>query len=225
MWIAVAVAAIVQHFDESDARGIELVGHLDGMVVAALVDLVALERRAHENRDHELSLRPGHLRQRKHRAGARAFAPGRDDDDYRVPGDERLDFVPRFFKGLPGDERVVPRPESLGARGTNQEPLFLRDVIQGELVGIDEPRRVGAPKTLREPRVALLCDGDIPGKKGFQRPQDVAPAAAGTEEKNVHVAPASFPSTLLRTGMTTHSPSVRSGLLSARRSSRMLNTR
>ena len=76
------------------------------MIVAALVDLVALERRPDEDRQNQLVLPAHDFGQRKHRPGARAFTAGADRDDDGILLDQLLDLVPALFQ-CPGRKRRV----------------------------------------------------------------------------------------------------------------------
>ena len=94
--IAIDVGAIVQNLDQSDPRLVELRRDVDRMIVAALVDLVPLERRPDEDRQHQLAVLTHEGSQRKHGAGAGALPTraDRDDDGY---GAISCSIRPRLF--------------------------------------------------------------------------------------------------------------------------------
>ena len=78
------VSAVVQNLDQADPGRIELLDRAHGVVVVALVHLVALERRPNEDRDDELLLLPRDLCEGKHRAGASALSSRAHEDDDRI---------------------------------------------------------------------------------------------------------------------------------------------
>jgi hypothetical protein len=120
------VAAVVQNFDEADARSIELLRDHPRMVVAALFHLVPFERRADEDRNDQLSLLPHHLRDRENGACARAFPPRSDQDDNLVRLEERLHLGPRLVQGAPRHLGIMSRPETAGRPGADDDALVSR---------------------------------------------------------------------------------------------------
>ena len=223
--IRVDVPAVVQDLHHPDPRRVESLGHAQRVIVPPFLDLVALERRTNEDRNHELPLLTRQLRERKHRAGAGSFSTGTDDDDDRMPAQDGLDILTGLFQRLQRELRVVHR--ALTPRGvrTDDQALFLRDIGQREFIRIQEPRADGSPEPLRVSRIGLLRDDQIPAEHGLQRAENVAAAATRAEKKNIHDAPSCCLLVSKRNGMTTHGPSARRGPLMNGSSPRTRSTR
>src|SRR5262245_54685307 len=68
----IVIAAVVEDLDQSNPRIVELLADGQRVVVTALVDLVPLERRAHEDWNHQLSVCTRDVRERNNRSGAGA---------------------------------------------------------------------------------------------------------------------------------------------------------
>jgi hypothetical protein len=90
--VGARIAAIVENLDETDSRRVEMLRDRQRMIVAALLHLVPLERGPHENRDDQLSLLAGHLRNRHECARAGTFSSRSDQDDDRVRSEQGLDL-------------------------------------------------------------------------------------------------------------------------------------
>src|SRR5262245_38329924 len=166
-----------------------------------------LERRTDKDWNHELLLLSGHLRELEDRSGARTLPARADDDDYRMPAQERLDVVFRLLQGLPGQIRVVHRAQASRGRRSNDQPLLLRHIGQREFIGVEKPRSHGATEPLGVLRIALPRDDQVPAEQRLERAQDVAAATAGAEKKNIHGTPSCCLLVSMRNGMTTHVPS------------------
>ena len=182
------VAAIVQDLDQPDVGVVESLDDVQRVIVATLVDFMALERRPNEDRQHQLAMLPRELGQREHRAGAGAFAAGADQDDDGVLLQKRFHLAPGFLQGLPGDVRIVPRAEAAGRPRADQQSFLRRHVGQRELVGVEEASRHRVPQSFRVAAVGLLGDREVPLEQRLDRPENVAAAATGAQEKEPHRA-------------------------------------
>ena len=180
--IGVRVPSVVQDLHQADSCRVELFRDAECLIVAALFHFMPFERRSNENRDDEFPLPPRHLRERKHRPGAGAFASRADDDDDREPAQEGLDSVPRFLQGLSGQLGVVPGSQASRRVRSDHQPLFFWHVGQREFIRVEKSRGDDSPESLRVSRVRLLRDEEVAAEQSFQRPQDIAAAAAGAEK-------------------------------------------
>ncbi len=149
---------------------------------------------------------PRELGQRKHGAGAGAFAAGADQDDDGVLLQERFHFAPGFRQGFPGHVRIVPGAEAAGRPRADQQSFLGRHIGQRELVGVEEARRHRGPQSFRVTGIGLLGDREVLLEQRLDRPENVAAATARAQEKESHRPPASLVSTLNRKGTTTHRP-------------------
>jgi hypothetical protein len=172
-------------------RAIEPGGYLHRVVVAALVHLVALEGRPHEDRKHQLLLLTRHLGQRKDGSGTCSLSACADHDDHRVSANQRLDIAARLLERLPGHVGVVARAEMCRRARADQQAFGRRHVRKRELIGIQKPHRHGVVQTLCVGRIRLFGDRDVAIEQRLQRPQDVPATATGTQKKDPHLAPAS----------------------------------
>ena len=153
------------------------------MVVAALVDFVALEGRPNEDRQHQPAVLPRELGQREHRARAGPLAAGADQDDDGVLLQERFHLALGFRQGLPGHLRIVPGAQAAGVRG----PMSTRSsggtsVNENSLVS---RKRVATAARSRSAYLGIgfLGDREVLFEQRLDRPEDVAAAAARAQEK------------------------------------------
>ena len=200
------VAAIVQDLNQPDLRGVESLDHVQRVIVTTFVDFVALERWSNENGQHQLSLPARELGQREHRASAGSFPARANQNDDRMLVQKRFHLAPGFLQGLPGDVRIVPGSQAAGRASADEQALFRRHVRQRELVGVEEASRHRVSQACGVSAVGFRGDRKIPVEQRFDRPENVATAATGAQEKEPHLPPASRISTLIRKGTTTQRP-------------------
>ena len=200
------ISAIVQDLHQPDLRGIEPLDHVQRVIVAALVHFVTLEGRANEDRQHQLAMLPGELRQREHRAGAGSLAAGADQHDDGVLLQQGLDLAVRFLQRLSGNLGVVPRSEPARRPSADEQAFLGRHVGQRELVRIEEAGRQRLAQARRVPAVGLLRDREVSFEQRLDRSENVATAASRAEEKERHLPPASRMSALSWKGTTTQRP-------------------
>ena len=137
------------------------------VIVAALLNLVPLERRPDEDRDDQLLLLARHLRERKHGPGARALAARADNDDDRVFAQELFALRPStLVQRLRRELRIVPAPQDRRVVAAPMiTPLFLRHRGERELVGVEEPRGYCPPQPLGVLGIGLAAPRPGPGEK------------------------------------------------------------
>ena len=206
LWIGVGISLVVQNLDQSDLRVVEALHDAERVIVAALVHLVALERRPDEDRDDEFALGTRHLHHGKHRACAGALPAGADDDHDRVPAQERFDFGSRFLERLCGHAGVVSGSQAARCPLADDHALFPGNAGQRELVGVQESGRDRASQTVRELAVRLLRHRQVAVEQLFGGTQDVAAASTQTQKQDIHWRPFCSGRILKSQAMTTHLP-------------------
>ena len=91
--LAIALALFWSLGSDMDFDSSGVTGRIAAAFQPSLVHFLPLERRPNEDWDHELLLLARDHGERKHRARAGAFSSRADEEDDRIPAEQRLDFT------------------------------------------------------------------------------------------------------------------------------------
>ena len=111
------------------------------------------------------------------------------DHDW-IPVDQRLDVAPRLLQRLSRHFGIVARAEASGCARANQQPVFIRNVGQGEFVRVEKRVVIASLRRLAYFDDLFRQRGDVSIEQRFHGTKDVSSTAAGAQKENVHFPPA-----------------------------------